>query len=51
MAFVVGRRGGQGIAPAPLRLVPSPGYPPGSGGLLRDRILGRSSHPACILGC
>ena len=49
--FVVGRRAGEGIEPAPLRAVPSPGNPPGWTGQLWDRILGRSSHPACILGC
>ena len=49
--FVVGRRAGQGTEPAPLRAVPFPGYPPGSEGPLWERILGRSSHPACILGC
>ena len=50
-SFVVGRRAGQGIEPAPLRAVPSPGNPPGWAGQIRDRMLGRSSHPACILGC
>ena len=50
-AFVVGRRTGQGIEPAPLRAVPSPGNPPGWTGQLWDRMLARSSHPACILGC
>ena len=49
--FVVGRRAGQGVEPAPLRAVPFPGYPSGARGLLWDRMLGRSSHPACILGC
>jgi len=49
--FVVGRRAGQGIEPAPLRAVSSPGNPPGWTGQLWDRMLGRSSHPACILGC
>ena len=50
-SFVVGRRTGQGIEPAPLRAVSSPGNPPGWAGQLWDRMLGRSSHPACILGC
>ena len=49
--FVVGRREGRAVEPAPVRAAPSLDYPPGAGGQLWDRILGRSSHPACILGC
>ena len=50
-SFVVGRREGREILPAPVRALPSPGYPPGSVGRLWDRIRGRSSHPACIASC
>ena len=50
-SFVVGRREGREILPARVRLLPSPGFPPGAVGRLRDRILGRSSHPACITSC
>ena len=50
-SFVVGRREGQEIGPAPVRPLPAPGYPPGAVGRLRDRVLGRSPHPACIVSC
>ena len=50
-SFVVGRRDGAAIVPEPVGRRPSPGYPPGTFGRLWDRILGNSSHPACILGC
>ena len=50
-SFVVGRREGREVLPAPVRPLASPGFPPGAWGLLRDRILGRSSHPACITSC
>ena len=50
-SFVVGRREGQAVEPAPVRQETPLDYPPGAGGQLWDRILGRSSHPACILGC
>ena len=49
--FVVGRREGPSVEPAPVRAAPSPGYPPDTWEQLWERILGRSSHPACILGC
>ena len=50
-SFVVGRRDGGAVEPARVRQEPDSDYAPGSGGQLWDRILGRSSHPACILGC
>jgi len=50
-SFVVGRREGQAVEPVPVRQEPDPEYPPGLRRRLWDRILGRSSHPACILGC
>ena len=50
-SFVVGRRDGGAVEPARVRQEPDSDYPPGWGGQLWDRILGRSSHPACILGC
>ncbi len=50
-SFVVGRREGRAIGPAPVRSWPSPGFPSGAVGRLWDRILGRSSHPACIASC
>ena len=50
-SFVVGRRDGAAIVPEPVRRHPSLGYPAGTIERLWERILGRSSHPACILGC
>ena len=50
-SFVVGRREGQAVAPVPVRQEPDAEYPSGWGEQLWDRILGRSSNPACILGC
>ena len=50
-SFVVGRREGEATAPVPVRRRPAPGYPSGTVGRLWERILGRSSQPACILGC
>ena len=50
-SFVVGRREGQAVEPAPLRQEPEFDYPPGWREQLWERIVGRSSHPGCILGC
>ncbi len=50
-SFVVGRREGPVIGPAPVRRLPPPGLPSGAAGRLWDRILGLSPHPACITSC
>ena len=50
-SFVVGRRAGQAVEPAPVRQAPGLGLGAVMRGPLWDRILGRSPHPACILGC
>ena len=50
-SFVVGRREGERIEPAPVRQRPGPEFPPGMWAALRERILGRSKEPACILAC
>ncbi len=50
-SFVVGRREGGGIEPAPVRRLPGPDLPPGTWAALGERILGRSAHPACLLPC
>ena len=50
-SFVVGRREGLAIDPATVGRRSSPDYPSGTWGRLWGRILGRSPHPACILGC
>ena len=50
-SFVVGRREGEAIEPAPVRRRPSPEFPPGMWAALGERILGRSAEPACLLPC
>ena len=50
-SFVVGRRAGETIEPAPLRQRPDLRFPPGAWAALWDRILGRSAHPECLLPC
>ena len=50
-SFVVGRREGERIEPAPIRRRPGPEVPPGMWAALGERILGRSTEPACILPC
>ena len=50
-SFVVGRREGEAIEPAPVRRRPGPEFPPGMWAALGERILGRSSEPACLLPC
>ena len=49
--FVVGRREGGVIEPAPVRRLPGPDFPPGMWTALGDRILARSAEPACLLPC
>ena len=50
-SFVVGRRDGQSIEPAPVRRGPELEFPPGMWTSLWERILGRSAEPACIVSC
>ena len=50
-SFVVGRREGEAIEPAPVRQRPGPDFPPGTWAALGERILGRSAEPACLLPC
>ena len=50
-SFVVGRREGEAIKPAPVRQRPGPEFPPGTWAALGERILGRSAEPACLLPC
>ena len=50
-SFVVGRREGEAIEPAPVRRRPGPEFPPGMWAALGERILGRSAEPACLLPC
>ena len=50
-SFVVGRREGDVIDPAPVRRLPGPAFPPGMWAALGDRILARSAEPACLLPC
>jgi len=50
-SFVVGRREGEAIEPAPVRQRPGPEFPPEMWAALRERILGRSVEPACLLPC
>ena len=50
-SFVVGRREGEVIDPAPVRRLPGPDFPPGMWAALGDRILARSAEPACLLPC
>ena len=50
-SFVVGRREGEAIEPAPVRRRPGPDFPPGTWAALGERILGRSAEPACLLPC
>ena len=50
-SFVVGRREGEAIEPAPIRRRPGPEFPPGMWAALGERILGRSAEPACLLPC
>ena len=50
-SFVVGRREGEAIEPAPVRRRPDPEVPPGMWAALGERILGRSAQPACLLPC
>ena len=50
-SFVVGRREDQAIVPVPVRTEPDFGFPADIEGPLWDRIVGRTAHPACILGC
>ena len=50
-SFVVGRREGERIGPVPVRRRPGPQVPSGMWTALGERILGRSTQPACILPC
>ena len=50
-SFVVGRREREAIEPAPVRRRPGPDIPPGMWAALGERILGRSTEPACLLPC
>ena len=50
-SFVVGRREGEAIEPAPVRRRPGPEFPPEMWSALRERILGRSAEAACLLPC
>ena len=50
-SFVVGRRDGEAIEPAPVRQRPGPEVPPGMWAALGERILGRSAQAACIVSC
>ena len=50
-SFVVGRREGEVIKPAPVRRRPDLEVPPGLWTALGERILGRSAQPACLLPC
>ena len=50
-SFVVARREGEAIEPAPVRRRPGPDFPPGTWAALGERILGRSAEPACLLPC
>ena len=50
-SFVVGRREGEAIEPAPVRRRPGPEFPPEMWTALRERILGRSAEAACLLPC
>ena len=50
-SFVVGRREGEAIEPAPVRRRAGPEFPPGTWAALGERILGRSAEPACLLPC
>ena len=50
-SFVVGRREGDAIEPAPVRRRPGPEFPPGMWAALGERILGRTAEPACLLPC
>ena len=50
-SFVVGRREGEAIEPAPIRRRPGPEFPPGMWAALGERILGRTAEPACLLPC
>ena len=50
-SFVVGRRVGETIEAVPVRRRPSPDFPPGTWAALGERILGRSTEPACLLPC
>ena len=47
-SFVVERREGEAIEPAPVRRRPGPDFPPGTWSALGERILGRSAEPACL---
>ena len=49
--FVVGRRAGEAIEPAPVRRQPALDFPPGTWAALGERILGRADDPACLLPC
>jgi len=50
-SFVVGRREGEVIEPAPVRRLRGPEVPPGMWAALGERILGRSAQAACIVSC
>ena len=50
-SFVVGRRAGDGVESVPAYRRPDLVVPPGMWAALRERILGRSPHPACLLPC
>ena len=50
-SFVIGRREGEAVEPAPVRQRPGPEFPPEMWAALRERILGRSAEPACLLPC
>ena len=50
-SFVVGRREGEAIEPAPVRRRPGPEFPPGTWAALGERILGRTAEPACLMPC
>ena len=50
-SFVVGRREGEAIEPAPVRRRPGPEVPPGMWASLGERILGRSAEPDCLVSC
>ena len=50
-SFVVGRREGEAIEPAPVRQRPGPEIPAGMWAALGERIFGRSAEPACLLPC
>ena len=50
-SFVVGRRAGRSVESVAVRQEPDADFSFATQRRLWDRILGRSSHPACILGC